>query len=30
MRASCDPDKQYLLLDGLSNGGHMHFDGNSI
>jgi hypothetical protein len=30
MRASFDPDKQYLLLDGLANGGHMHFDGNSI
>jgi outer membrane protein assembly factor BamB len=30
MRASFDPDRQYLLLDGLSNGGHMHFDGNSI
>jgi len=30
MRASFDPDRQYLLLDGLANGGHMHFDGNSI
>jgi len=30
MRASFAPDRQYLLLDGLSNGGHMHFDGNSI
>lgn len=30
MRAAFDPDRQYLLLDGLSNGGHMHFDGNSI
>ena len=24
------PDAAYLLLDGLSNGGHKHFDGNSI
>ncbi len=30
MRASFDPDKQYLLLDGLSTGGHKHYDGNSI
>ena len=30
MRSSFDPSRQYLLLDGLSNGGHMHFDGNSI
>ena len=30
MRDSFDPDKQYLLLDGLSNGGHKHYDGNSI
>ena len=31
MRASFDPrQRQYLLLDGLSNGGHMHFDGNSL
>jgi outer membrane protein assembly factor BamB len=30
MRASFDPSRQYLLLDGLSNGGHMHYDGNSI
>ena len=30
MRASFDPDRQYLLLDGLSNGGHKHYDGNSI
>ncbi len=30
MRASFDPGRQYLLLDGLSNGGHKHYDGNSI
>ncbi|PIZ44901.1 MAG: hypothetical protein COY42_13195 [Armatimonadetes bacterium CG_4_10_14_0_8_um_filter_66_14] len=30
MRASFDADKQYLLLDGLSNGGHKHYDGNTI
>jgi outer membrane protein assembly factor BamB len=30
MRSSFDPSRQYLLLDGLSNGGHMHYDGNSI
>jgi hypothetical protein len=30
MRSSFDPQRQYLLLDGLSNGGHMHYDGNSI
>lgn len=30
MRASFDPAKEYLLLDGLSNGGHKHDDGNSI
>ncbi|MCP4641110.1 MAG: PQQ-binding-like beta-propeller repeat protein [bacterium] len=24
------PEAAYLLLDGLSNGGHMHYDGNSI
>ncbi|NOZ19460.1 MAG: PQQ-binding-like beta-propeller repeat protein [Planctomycetes bacterium] len=30
MRASFDPQRQYLLLDGLSNGGHKHYDGNSI
>jgi len=30
MRASFDPARQYLLLDGLSNGGHKHYDGNSI
>ncbi|NQT14407.1 MAG: PQQ-like beta-propeller repeat protein, partial [Planctomycetes bacterium] len=30
MRAGFAPQQQYLLLDGLSNGGHMHEDGNSI
>ena len=30
MRASFDPAREYLLLDGLSNGGHRHEDGNSI
>lgn len=30
MRASFDPATEYLLLDGLSNGGHKHDDGNSI
>lgn len=30
MRASFDADRQFLLLDGLSNGGHKHLDGNSI
>ncbi len=30
MRSTFDPQGQYLLLDGLSNGGHMHYDGNSI
>lgn len=30
MRASFEPDRQFLLLDGLSNGGHKHLDGNSI
>ncbi|NUQ66283.1 MAG: PQQ-binding-like beta-propeller repeat protein, partial [Pirellulales bacterium] len=30
MRASFDPEQEYLLLDGLSNGGHKHDDGNSI
>ncbi|NLX95888.1 MAG: hypothetical protein GXY83_06910 [Rhodopirellula sp.] len=30
MRASFDPQQEYLLLDGLSNGGHKHYDGNSI
>jgi len=29
-RTSFDPQKQYLLLDGLSNGSHKHYDGNSI
>lgn len=29
-RSSFDPKDQYLLLDGLSNGGHRHYDGNSI
>ncbi len=29
-RNGFDPDDQYLLLDGLSNGGHKHLDGNSI
>ena len=24
------PENQYLFLDGLSNGGHKHYDGNSI
>ncbi len=30
MRASFDPGREYLWLDGLSNGGHKHDDGNSI
>ncbi len=30
MRASFDGAREYLLLDGLSNGGHRHQDGNSI
>ena len=30
MRATFDPAREYLLLDGLSNGGHRHEDGNSI
>jgi len=30
MRAGFSPQQQYLLLDGLSNGGHKHEDGNSI
>ncbi len=30
MRESFDPEDQYLLLDGLNNGGHKHYDGNSI
>ena len=29
-RDSFDPQDQYLLLDGLNNGGHHHYDGNSI
>ncbi|NUP99941.1 MAG: PQQ-like beta-propeller repeat protein, partial [Armatimonadetes bacterium] len=29
-RQSVDPKDPYLLLDGLSNGGHKHLDGNSI
>ncbi len=29
-RESMDPQALYLLLDGLSNGGHKHLDGNSI
>ncbi|MBN2450166.1 MAG: PQQ-like beta-propeller repeat protein, partial [Lentisphaeria bacterium] len=29
-RRSIDPMTPYLLLDGLSNGGHKHLDGNSI
>lgn len=29
-RNGLEPDDQYLLLDGLSNGGHKHLDGNSI
>lgn len=29
-RHSLDPEDDYLLLDGLSNGGHLHYDGNSI
>lgn len=30
MRNGFEPQEQYLLLDGLSNGGHRHYDGNSI
>ncbi|RLG75224.1 MAG: hypothetical protein DRO14_04820 [Thermoprotei archaeon] len=30
MRESYDPERQYLLLDGLSCGSHAHPDGNSI
>ena len=30
MRDGFDPEGQYLFLDGLSNGGHKHYDGNSI
>jgi len=29
-RDGFDPEDQYLLLDGLNNGGHKHYDGNSI
>ena len=29
-REAMDPAAAYLLLDGLSNGGHKHLDGNSI
>ncbi len=29
-RERMDPQAWYLLLDGLSNGGHKHYDGNSI
>ena len=29
-RQSLDADADYLLLDGLSNGGHHHHDGNAI
>jgi outer membrane protein assembly factor BamB len=29
-RDGFDADAQYLFLDGLSNGGHKHYDGNSI
>jgi outer membrane protein assembly factor BamB len=29
-RDSFDPQAPYLLLDGLSNGGHRHMDGNSV
>ncbi len=29
-RAALDPQAPYLLLDGLSNGGHGHRDGNSV
>lgn len=29
-RDAYDPEAQYLFLDGLSNGGHKHYDGNSI
>lgn len=30
MRSGFDPRDPYLLLDGLSNGGHRHYDGNSL
>ena len=29
-REAMDPQAAYLLLDGLSNGGHKHLDGNSL
>jgi len=29
-REAMHPDAAYLLLDGLSNGGHKHLDGNSL
>lgn len=29
-REALDPSAAYLLLDGLSNGGHKHLDGNSL
>jgi len=29
-RDGFDPEDQYLLLDGLNDGGHKHYDGNSI
>ncbi|MBU0609146.1 MAG: hypothetical protein KKI08_14770, partial [Armatimonadetes bacterium] len=29
-RDSFDPQGAYLLIDGLSNGGHRHMDGNSV
>lgn len=29
-RDGFDPQQQYLLLDGLSNGGHRHMDGNAV
>ncbi|MBM3497100.1 MAG: hypothetical protein FJX74_00365 [Armatimonadetes bacterium] len=30
MRSGFEPTDPYLLLDGLSNGGHRHYDGNSV
>lgn len=30
MRDGFEPEDAYLLLDGLNNGGHQHYDGNSI
>lgn len=29
-RSGFEPEDDYLLLDGLNNGGHQHYDGNSI